>query len=280
MCLCENQDGDELSSLDYPRILSEFAEVREACPALKKVLVPDEDWESFSQFVTAPMDEAFHQPMAILAFKRRHLNRITSPIHRYLIENGEVHHLLTSQYRQDLRERWHISDTPLRRHQKFRIYMGKFTELQTAEWLETTQRWQILNLAAIGGPFDIEGISSEGRHSAVEMKFIGQSDADYEAVVDSLHGNIRIMTGSLNGSLEYMILRLQEAGRQLGNCLAYRIAAVVISPETWHNFGFQIESRWINLQAYLQGPDYRVDQIWILKRESELNFSVAEVVHG
>lgn len=64
--------------------------------------------------------------MVLLALERGHLDRITSPVHRYL---------------------------------KSRIFRGRLTELQCAEWLEA-QGWVIEGLEALRQGPDIEAITS------------------------------------------------------------------------------------------------------------------------
>lgn len=83
-------------------LLGVFARIRDECPALKQILVPDTLWPKFQKWNARPTDEARHWSVLLLALKRGHLERITSPIHKYLLASGLP---LRTQYSQDLRER-------------------------------------------------------------------------------------------------------------------------------------------------------------------------------
>lgn len=110
--------------------------------------------------------------MLLLALERGHLARLTSSIHRYLIEGGTVHQEVRRQYVKDLAERWMYHLDALERHRRSKFFNGRIAELQCAEWLET-RGWTVVGLEALRQGSDIEGNSDSGMMTAFEVKFIG-----------------------------------------------------------------------------------------------------------
>lgn len=87
-----------------------FSSLRNRCRALREVFVPDEIWASFEAWHLRPDDFAGHQSVLLLALSRGCLNRITQPVHRYLLPAGTPSDGGTSsQYIQDLKEKWMLS---------------------------------------------------------------------------------------------------------------------------------------------------------------------------
>jgi hypothetical protein len=72
MCRCFSIDTTE-----HDGSLVTFAHVRNECPALKEILIPDSMWLEYEAFCSADPDDACHASIAYLAFKRRHLARLT-----------------------------------------------------------------------------------------------------------------------------------------------------------------------------------------------------------
>ena len=100
-CLCQTGLAVKDSN-----ILETFSHVRNKCPVLKELLVPDSIWLDFKRSAIEPMNEALHKSILLLALSRGYLNRITLPMHKYLIENGNPRKEITKQYIIDLQERW------------------------------------------------------------------------------------------------------------------------------------------------------------------------------
>lgn len=145
--------------------LERLAVIRPECPALLKVLLPDQVWPEFETWHRGLDTVGLHRSMVLLALERGHLNRITSPVHRYLIDGGSLHPDVRHQYLKDLQERWMHHTDPIERHRKSRIFRGRLTELQCAEWLEA-QGWVIEGLEALRQGPDIEAITVDGRAAA------------------------------------------------------------------------------------------------------------------
>ena len=98
-CSCARKhDGGDL--------LKGFAAIRECCPLLTQLLLPDAIWPEFQKAAAAPPDDALHQSILVLAFDRGHLDQVTTPLHRHLIDEGKLRAGLRKQYLNDLREEW------------------------------------------------------------------------------------------------------------------------------------------------------------------------------
>ena len=97
---------DTIDAIKHCGSLETLAHVRDECAALKEVLIPDGVWPRYKSFCSADPDQAHHAPVAYLAFQRRHLARLTGPIHLFCLKDDAPHPSLTKQYRNDLVERW------------------------------------------------------------------------------------------------------------------------------------------------------------------------------
>jgi len=257
-------------------LLEKFESIREKCSALKEILVPDNVWRQFKEVAEKEMDEAKHYPILLLALRWGYLKKITSPVHKYLIENGMIKKRLKKQYREDLIEEWMISKEGLepkdglKRHQESRGYSGKLIELQIAEWLEE-QDWRINNLEAISGKFDIEASLPDGNEYTFEIKYIGQEDDKFLAVVDSaispdrfkllidkltkkgdeskikrLVEKCKSRTFDPYSGSNFLVFRAYEAAKQLQISSKRRIAIIVISNLSWGFLEIPIKENWMN----------------------------------
>lgn len=172
-CICHQPPLSATEST----LLDTFAGIREGCPAIKELFVPDETWPKFRAWHLEPDGEAHHRSMLLLALERGHLSGMTSPIHRYLFESGCVNSRLRRQYLKDLRETWMNDADPIERHHKFKMFSGRLVELQCAEWLEG-RGWKIAELEAFREGPDIEATDENQVHTAFEVKYIGQDTED------------------------------------------------------------------------------------------------------
>jgi hypothetical protein len=210
-------------------LLDTFAAVREECPALKELLVPDEIWPKFHNWHLWSDDEAYHESTLIHALEGGYLSSITSPVHRYLLESSRINPLVRKQYIKDLRENWIEYIDPLERHEKFKIFQGRVVELQCAEWLER-QGWEISDLEAFGEESpDIEAKSASGDLTAFEVKFIGQDEDGFDTVLKGFSGEEAYSRSSLDLAANYLLYRVYQSAKQLQRSAASaRIALVVI----------------------------------------------------
>lgn len=237
-CSCKNAIPSE-----HDRLLEEFGTLRSKCPAIEKILVPD--WDEFRNWDTQLEENpASHRSTLLLAFERGHLNKITSQIHRFLMESGEPKTQLTQQYRQDLKERWMLEQDVLERHHKYRIFMGKLVELQCAEWLYN-QHWRIDNLEALGGDADIEATSPDGKESAFEVKYIGQEDWDFKDIVESIQGVGKGRAISIPVAANWILFKVYTAANQIQKLPKSLYALLVIDDLTWPRFRFVLENNYI-----------------------------------
>src|SRR5215469_11510504 len=75
--------------------------IRAECPALRHIFLPDDVWLGFKAWHQNRDVVAAHRSMLLLALERGHLARLTSSIHRYLIEGGTVRQEVRRQYVKD-----------------------------------------------------------------------------------------------------------------------------------------------------------------------------------
>lgn len=141
--------------------LSEFEAIRIVCPALNRILVPDDCWSDYKRFCESEPDEAFHTPIAYLAFQQRRLARVTGPVHAYCLDGNEPHSALTKQYQKDLGERWMFAEGSKQRFERARVLQGRLSELVFARWLER-EAWNIEGLEAHGTDIDVDARSTKG----------------------------------------------------------------------------------------------------------------------
>jgi hypothetical protein len=132
-----------------PIAIDKLESVREDCPALHSLFLPDDTWPEFKAWHAQPDEVALHRSMLLLALERGHLAQLTSPIHRYLIENGVLRSDVRRQYLMDMRERWMLNSDPHMRNRSSNTLNGRIVELQFAEWIETARDWPIVGLEAL-----------------------------------------------------------------------------------------------------------------------------------
>ncbi|NVL89443.1 MAG: hypothetical protein HWN69_00415 [Desulfobacterales bacterium] len=243
---------------EHKDLLREFRRIRKQCPALREVLVPGPILSEFEEACNAAPDNARHRSILLLALERGYLNRITSPIHSYVLKNDKPKNELTKQYRQDLQERWLRNDSEIERHRRSRIFQGRLCELQCAEWIEK-QGWKITDLEALGGSQDIEARSPDGTEYSIEVKYIGQEDTDFLSLVNSLKGRSEARSVSPYVACNFMLFRVYEATKQFEESTQARIAMLVISDMTWERFDLQLKDNWIDWKS---PRFYNRDQIW------------------
>ncbi|KAF0208902.1 MAG: hypothetical protein FD171_543 [Actinobacteria bacterium] len=286
-CACSSWNPDDGLGIEA------FASIRADCSALRMILVPDSLWDDFEAWHGQLDDASLHRSILLLALQRGYLAAIVSPVHRYLVCQGEMSSKVTKQYKTDLREDWWCYSDPAERHQKARMYSGRLAELQFAEWLEE-QGWRVENLEALGADSDIEAMApNEVVATSFEVKLIGVEDTDFECIVRSLAGSPAGHHASPYDAANYLLFRAYEAAVQLRrNERGRRIVVVVVDDMAWPEFEVQIREGWIDwsrpgflrgdhLSDFLAGqlsryPEllsnladtlHAVDELWILRRE-------------
>lgn len=225
-----------------------FADIRSRCPAIREVYVPDDLWPRFDRWHNSPDPVAQHRSILVLALERAYLPRLTSPVHQYLFRDGKLRPELTQQYRRDLREQWMFDPDPERRHSQSKIFMGKVTELQVAQWLDANG-WSVTGLEAIGGGPDVEAIAPDGQTVAFEVKHVGIEDNYFRAILESLAGRHSGQSASSYDAANYLLFRVYEAARQLGKTPGMKVAVVAINDLAWDHFELQLRERWIDWSA-------------------------------
>lgn len=236
-CLRQKTSGiNEESSWEY--VWKELKKLHNKCPAVK-FLIPD--FESWFKDNKEPEGTAFHQSTLVLAFRRGHLDRITSPIHRYCLSNKNT---LTNQYKKDLREAWFSCADSSERHKKLRIWMGRMAELKVAEWIEENG-WKIEEMEAWGGKSDIKANSPDNKETLIEVKYIGQEDEDFKHLVAHLAGGADTQLLNPYVAFNYVLFRIFEAAYQLRKNMdsanSQKEVALVISATTWDLMKIQLK---------------------------------------
>ena len=224
--------------------IEEFTKLREKCPALHQVFLPDSIWQDFRKWCSR-QDDAGHRSILLLAFQRGQLCRMTAPIHRFLVSSTGLHPNVRKQYISDLRERWMFDRDPAERHRLSRIFRGRTVELQFALWLES-QSHKVIGLEATREGPDIETVSRGGAANAYEVKFIGVEDGDFSIFLKSRSGNPAGTSVSPYRAINYLLFRAYEAAAQLRTAKGSKTVVVVIDDVTWFRFQMQLTGNWIN----------------------------------
>ena len=242
--------------------------MRERCPVLKRIVVPDEVGPEFQDWDQRPENEARHRSILLLAMEDGHLGRVTAPLHRFLIEAGSPRPELRRQYAQDLRERWMQCEDPFERHQRSRTFQGRLFELHWAAWLES-QGWSISGLEALREGPDIEAVV-DGVTTAFELKLIGRSDEQFGLVLESLERGAAGRWGTSDDiPVNFLLLKVYEAAKQLQrSSRSRRVAVVLIDDLAWRRFELPLQEKWVN---WRNPSFYEGDHQWqaFLKEQRE-----------
>lgn len=240
-CLCFCPPDEMTGSL-----VDRLEATRLGCPVLRELCIPEELWPEFRAWHAGRDPVAWHHSIYALALDRGHLSTLTGPLHRLLLSDSEVLLGLRRQYREDLKERWMLSQDPLVRHQRCRVYLGRITELQVAEWL-TSQGWEVIGIEALRDGPDITAVHPSEGECDVEVKLIGTEDADFESILHAIAGDPAGCSLSPYEAINYLLFRAWEAARQLQRSARRRIAVVVISD--WDRFEIQLDGGWIDWRS-------------------------------
>lgn len=224
--------------------IGEFTKLREKCPALRQVFLPDPIWQDFRKWSNR-QDDAAHRSILLLAFQRGQLGRITAPIHRFLVSSKGLHPNVRKQYISDLRERWMFDHDPAERNRLSRVFRGRTVELQFALWLES-QSHKVIGLEATREGPDIETVSPGGAANAFEVKFIGLEDGDFSIFLKSRPGNPAGTSVSPYRAINYLLFRAYEAAAQLRTAKGSKTVVVVIDDVAWFRFDMQLTGNWID----------------------------------
>lgn len=230
-------------------LLEELTRVREACPALKRILIPDDAWPMFEARVKELIekrDTMGHNAIAYYALDRGTLGAMCSPIHRYLLDgdipkpNVDLGALL---------ENWIRKEEDVERHRRSKSFMGKLVELLYIEYLES-QGHKVVALDAVErGPSDA-ALERDGKRQSLEVKYLGVDDDGFEAIVKSVREGPAPHVGDLYGSINFVVFRIYEAAKQLQpTAKEGRGVAFVIDNQTLHTVEMQLTNKWIDWSA-------------------------------
>lgn len=291
-CACQKIKGKNNSLLD-------FQSMRNKCPAIKNILIPDAKWEYFYKIANEEPDEARHQSVILGAFFNGYLSKITSPVHRFLMDAENPKKELKPEYRNALFETWLMKKSTEERHDTFKKNYGKVIELLVAEFL-FNKDWEICNLAALGAEADIIGLSPTKKKYYIEVKYIGQENEDFDLVVKSICGKKSGGSIDHNSAVNYLMYIIYTAAKQLEKFASNKIAIIVISNMNWIYLKEPLEEKWIdwsspkffndstkwinfleskkkddpNIESDLKPIVNSLSELWIIKEENFMEFSL------
>lgn len=298
-CPCQS-----IKDIDRDKLLHEFGAIREKCAALREILVPDSVWPDFQRKAQEDPDIVGHNYKVLGALQHGILSKITFPIHLYLLD-GNRPKALKPDYKKDLPEHWMEQKTTFERHKKAREHEGKLNELLCASWLEN-QGWKIDNLAALCGDFDIEATSTDNISCAIEVKYIGQEDKEFNEFAESrISGNAVGNKIPIYDGYNYVLFRTYETAKQLSECTKTRLAFIVLSYKAWYSIEISMKLNWINnrpikfiepssgwndflsdkknenrfadIETDLETTIDQLNELWIIKQNSDLIYSLENI---
>ena len=120
--------------------------------------------------------------------------------------------------------------------------MGKLTELIAARWLEG-DGWRVTELEAFREGADIA--AEREATASFEVKYLGQEDSDFEAVVESLKNGPSVDTRDLYAAISYLVFRVYEAAKQLQRVNTRRVVIFVVNEITWDSVALQLKNNWV-----------------------------------
>lgn len=231
-CPCQ-QD----TPVEWAQLNDKLEKIRNNCDALRKVLIPESLWEDYKRWCQED-NNAHHYPIFYLALMSGYLGKLTSPIHRFLLGNGEILPTVKKDYLKRFCENWLKPDESLKRHGKARGYLGTLIELLYAEWLQNND-YEILGLEAWGADTDVIASKSNIKY-AFEIKFIGQEDEDFVFMLGALQGNNSVHLSDPCVARNYLLFRVYEAAKQLQKHRGKKLIAVIVIDSTTFEERFKI----------------------------------------
>ncbi len=240
-CPCQ-----EIHKVEHDDILLKLEKIRETCPALKSILIPDRGWHEYKNWHKKDDTVAFHRSILLMGLKDGFLGNITILIHKYCLDKHDINPNVKKQYIKDLEEKWFSKTDYKERHKKYRIFMGKIVELAFSNWLESKE-YTISNLEAWSGQYDITAYKEKLTYN-FEIKFIGQEDEDFKHIVNNLRGGTSVGGVSPYIAANFLLFRVYEAAKQLENAKGpeHRVATIIIDGMAFPYFKILILDHWID----------------------------------
>lgn len=249
-CVCSSH----LLQSEFEKQIDGFYQLRKSCPALQ-LTISDKILEQHIAFTKSPPDASHHSSVPFLAYRRGLLGDFTKSLHRFVIGKE-----ITNQYKSDLQETWVLESDEISRFNKFRNYQSRLAELDFAKWLEA-EKWEISNLEAYGGLFDVEANSSTQEVVNFEVKFLAQREIVFELIRNSFT-NPTVARLGVYSPVDYLLFRLYEAAQQLKDSTAHSIAVAIV------------EDYQLSFKTILSEIDWNNPQF--LKRDSEISAFLEE----
>ena len=304
VCSCQTP-----KKVNREELFQKLSLLRNECPALKEILIPVNQWITFEQLSKDPLDGVGHKFKTLGALQLGILNKITLPIHRYLLSNGSVKSSVTKNYKNALTENWMSKSTPIERHRAARVHDGKINELICASFLEDNG-WKIDNLEALGGENDIIATDPSGIQYSIEVKYIGtQDEIFYDIEECCITKNATARAIPIYDGYNYFLFRLFEASLQLARSKKKKLAIITYSNHSWafnempinanwishppikfaeaasNNWERfiskkKLEKRFINIEAELDDRIKGIDLTLVIKQDSNLDNTVEKIIEN
>lgn len=288
--------------------LKQLLQIRNSCPVLKEILIPEYLLPYFEETYLKGLDRAWHSSISLLALQNGRLDRITAPLHRFGFDSDTD--VLPTRFVKDhqnaLAEKYIMPQSSgklpvsaeLWRHQTFKKFFGLLVELMAALWIEESG-CKIENLSAWGGSHDVDLKDKDDRNWTAEIKSIGQDDDEFE---DFVHSHAHV--GDLYGAINFVLFRIGEALLQLKYSNKSKRVIIIINEIVWPNFELQLNNSWIDWQkpAFLNeaGPNWQnfvnqnknfctfeesiavipqvLDSLWFVRLNADLTLTLAQEI--
>jgi len=189
-------------------ILDNFLQIREKCPAIKEVFIPE---YFICEFIdTVKNNKSRDDFMSLIAFEDGYLKNITRPVHKFLLdESGNK----KPNVKIKLLESWIINyqTSTERNHKAKQQFLGPFHELLFADWLDENG-YEIKDLQALGAKSDVMAENRKEKYTVnFEVKYIGYEEWFY----DKLNNKNKSFSPCLLWQHDFLLYVAYEAAKQL-----------------------------------------------------------------
>lgn len=234
-CVC--QRFDENVERDVQSLLC----LRIFCSALR-ALLPDEQTK-FLKLIPDPA--TFQDSASFLAYKRGYLPRLTRIVHQYL-------NVVSNTEGKEIAETWLSESTREKKRVVFKKNFGKLVELFCADYFESIgAEITEMDIWKRKESCDIEYSLMDEAHY-VEVKYVGEETEDFVARIPREKESGCAYARDLYGVVNYLILRIYEAGKQLEKrgSASNKEALIIVDSCAWGFCEIQIKELWMVARGY------------------------------
>ncbi len=252
-----------------------FSIVRENCPVLKDIIIPNDIWQDYKEAMNNPVGLALHQPIMYSSFKNNCLFNLTRPIHIYILDKMKQELYLQRQYKKDLQEKWFNEKEEVKRNKYADIFMSRIAEILIIKYLASSGLI-IENYEAIGAKHDVVYKNNDVEICA-EIKYIGQEKDDFLRHNKTIREGSSAEILSLYLPYNFLIFKVFEAAKQLTTTNQRKVVYIIISDPSINRFQLQIEDKWFKWL----NPQFKNDDQWSIflndKRKRDKKFKYIDV---